>query len=888
MSVLAESGIKYGDYLYYIETNGEIEITDCDEKATTIEIPSEIEGKKVTAIGKRAFFNCSNIVSITIPDNVTTIGEDAFTFCDSLTNISIPSSIKHIGRSAFSNCKTLNKVNISDINAWCQIDFENHYANPLWKGRPLYLNNALVTQLELSDKTSSISNYAFFGCQSLKEVNIPNSVTSIGTGAFAYCENITNINMPSNVTNIGDEAFSCCNKLTNITIPDGITSIGDSTFNWCESLTDIKIPNSVTRIGSYAFNCCKKLTSVTLPKSITYIDTFAFYECNELSAIYYTGTESEWNNISKGTGIHAKIYYILPYENTIVYNDGKEESTVTAKFVSDDVYLCIEDFFEYYGFETEYNGSYLGLGNAIIISVNDEKLAYFMHPWSTYTDRYDFSSYDFELCEKYFDLNSSYISTDKYSKEKDFDFALTKAWIELDSEHHYIYYKDLQNILDFDLISAPEINTIAIYRNKKVPENITLYDKKGNAKEICSIFKDKYIALGYKENLDDVLIIPESKVVSAEGIKVSLNGGLLEFDVLPTTINDRTMVPLRAIFEALSASVDWNEQTRTVTSKKGNTTVKLTVDSDKMTVNDKMITLDSPATVVDNRTLVPVRAISEAFDINVDWDGNNSLVILRENEYKDIETVLLYNSLNQVSEVPDYDVDIFKANGWVSEKPVRMYALDGRTQLVAASEVAENKKVGWYTEPSIMMYAPDGRTQVVAKNDIESNKAVGWYDYPVTQLYAADGRTIVIASSEEQSYRNVGWYTPIQYNAMQYAYLAGSDFRSIKRQYPHAVAQGATLYSYTDSNGDSCVLVYIAYKITSNWNAYYLHNLSKGTVIENPVDYYSNISNDYYGADKLKYMDLSIEANKATIEALKIFTGETNSGWFVDAATLNL
>lgn len=539
-------------------------------------------------------------------------------------------------------------------------------------------------------------------------------------------------------------------------------------------------------------------------------------------------------------------------ENAIVYIDGKEVSSVTAKFVSEDIiYLCAEDFFEYYGFETEYNGSYLGLGNAIIISINDEKLAYFMHPWSLYADQYDFNIYDFELCEKYFDLNPAYISTNKYSKEKDFDFDLTKAWIKLDSEHHYIYYKDIQNIWKFDLISAPEINSIAIYRDKKVPENITLYDKKGNPKEVCPIFKDKYLELGYKENFEDVLIIPESKVVSADGIKVSLNGGLLEFDVLPTTVNDRTMVPLRAIFEALSASVDWNEETKTVTSKKGNTTVKLTVDSNEMTVNNKTITLDSPATVVDNRTLVPVRAVSEAFDINVDWDENNSLVILRENKYKDIETVLLYNVSNQVTEVPDYDADTFKANGWETEKPVRMYALDGRTQIVAASKVAANKRVGWYTEPSAVMYAPDGRTQVVAQKDIELNKAVGWYEYPVTQLYAADGRTVVISTSEEQSYRNVGWYTSSQYYTMQYAYLAGSDFRSIKNKYSHAVAHGATLYSYTDSNGDSCVLVYIAYKITSNWDAYYLHNLSKGTVIENPADYYGSIINDYYGADKL-------------------------------------
>lgn len=578
-------------------------------------------------------------------------------------------------------------------------------------------------------------------------------------------------------------------------------------------------------------------------------------------------------------------------ENAVVYIDDKVNSSVTAKFVSDDVYLCVENFFEYYGFETEYDVARFGLGNAIIISANNEELGSFMQYWSLYTDfRYNFSidEYNLEQGMKYFDLNTAYISTRKYSKDPYFEFDLSSAWIVWDSEHHYINYKDIQNILEFDLISAPEINSIAIYRNKKVSENITLYDKKGNPQEVCSIFKNEYIKLGYKENLDDVLIIPESKVVSAEGIKVSLNGGLLEFDVLPTTINDRTMVPLRAIFEALSASVDWNEQTQTVTSKKGNTTVKLTVDSDKMTVNNKTIILDSPATVVDNRTLVPVRAISEAFDINVNWDGENSIVVLREKEYKDIETVLLYNSSNQVAEVPDYDIDTFKANGWVTEKPVKMYALDGRTQLVAASEVDANKKVGWYTEPSVMMYAPDGRTQIVVATDVEANKEVGWYEYPVTQLYAADGRTVIISTSEEQSYRDVGWYTASQYYNMQYEYLAGSDFRSIRQKYSHAVANGATLYSYTDSNGDNCVMVYISYKITTNWNVYYLHNISKGTVIENPADYYSSRIDDYYGADKIKYMDLMKEALNAQATALKIFIGESEAGYFVDAATLNL
>ena len=102
-------------------------------------------------------------------------------------------------------------------------------------------------------------------------------------------------------------------------------------------------------------------------------------------------------------------------------------------------------------------------------------------------------------------------------------------------------------------------------------------------------------------------------VMADEDIKVKLDGNTLSFDVPPQIINDRTMVPLRAIFEALGASVDWNQQTKTVTSVKGDTTIKLTIDSNTMYVNGNAVTLDTPACVVNDRTLVPVRAISEAY-----------------------------------------------------------------------------------------------------------------------------------------------------------------------------------------------------------------------------------------------------------------------------------
>ena len=119
------------------------------------------------------------------------------------------------------------------------------------------------------------------------------------------------------------------------------------------------------------------------------------------------------------------------------------------------------------------------------------------------------------------------------------------------------------------------------------------------------------------------------------GITVTLNGKALQFDVQPQLINSRTMVPLRAIFEALGATVNWNGDTQTVTSSKGNTSISLTINSSTMYVNGSPITLDSPACIVDGRTLVPVRAISEAYGVNVEWQQATQTVVLTEQKIVD-------------------------------------------------------------------------------------------------------------------------------------------------------------------------------------------------------------------------------------------------------------
>ena len=130
-------------------------------------------------------------------------------------------------------------------------------------------------------------------------------------------------------------------------------------------------------------------------------------------------------------------------------------------------------------------------------------------------------------------------------------------------------------------------------------------------------------------------------VVQADNtqITVTINNQQIQFDQPPIIIDGRTLVPLRAIFEGLGATVDWNGNTQTVTAKRENTTVKITIGDNKLYVNGNTVNLDVPAQIISDRTLVPVRAVSEAFDCKVDWDSNKHNVSISNTSYTNNDSV---------------------------------------------------------------------------------------------------------------------------------------------------------------------------------------------------------------------------------------------------------
>ena len=158
-----------------------------------------------------------------------------------------------------------------------------------------------LISINIPDGVTNIGESAFDYCQNLTNVTIPDSVTTMGEYAFYECGNLVSITIPGSITSISDYSFLNCVSLSNVTICNGVTNISYQAFSYCKNLTSITIPDSVTNIDVYAFFDCESLTSITIPCSVTNIGESAFGWCESLTDIIFNGTMEQWNEISLGT-----------------------------------------------------------------------------------------------------------------------------------------------------------------------------------------------------------------------------------------------------------------------------------------------------------------------------------------------------------------------------------------------------------------------------------------------------------------------------------------------------------------------------------------------------------------------------------------------------------
>ncbi len=286
----------------------------------------------VTEIGEKAFYNCPNLTSVTIPESIKTINNNAFSGCSGLTEITIPASVTTFGiTTVFTGCTSLAKVIFEDGEDELKMNhttlanrsFIDSPIETLYLGRNISYTSSYspfrgistLATLTIGGKVTSLGQYEFYECTGLTSVTIPENVTSLGELVFEKCSALEEITIPSSVTTLGNHAFeSCtslkkavinnsviadyefqsCSALETVTFPDEpiLTSIGTYAFRDCSSLTSITIPETVTSIGSYAFYYTG-LTCITIPQSVTSMGSNSFYHCNSLAeAIINGGTIS--------------------------------------------------------------------------------------------------------------------------------------------------------------------------------------------------------------------------------------------------------------------------------------------------------------------------------------------------------------------------------------------------------------------------------------------------------------------------------------------------------------------------------------------------------------------------------------------------------------------
>ena len=500
---------------------------------------------------------------------------------NSVVTVVIGDGVTHIGGAAFRDFKSLTRVVIP--NSVTSI------------GEAAFYRCRELTSVTIPDGVTEIGDYAFSYCESLTSVTIPGSVTSIGTSVFSDCSSLTSATILDGVTEIGDYAFSYCKSLTSVTIPDGVTSIGADAFRGCSSLTNVIIPDSVTSIEERAFASCTSLTSVSIPNSVTTIEEWAFYSCVRLTSI----------DVANGNPAYRSVDGVLFSKNWTLlhtYPAGKSDTTYR---VPDSVTTIGESAFGYClnlssvnipdsvtnigmrAFDSCANLTSVNIPNSV---TTIEEWAFYACGLSSVTIPGRLTSIEgniFYLCKN---LTSVTIPASVTSIG-----ASAFAWCESLTDIYYGGSESQWEQVDID--------------------NTTFFSGANNLRFL----------------LNATIHYNSTAPSTPAAVAVTVNSKAVAFpDAKPfIDANDRTMVPLRAVADAMGLNVNWDATAREASFTGSGKTITFPIDSSTArTSGGNTVTMDTAAVIVNDRTYAPIRYLAEYFGYTVGWDAATRTVTI--------------------------------------------------------------------------------------------------------------------------------------------------------------------------------------------------------------------------------------------------------------------
>ena len=275
ISIFAQTTVKINGLNYLLDTSNKTAIVtvQSDNISGDITIPSSVSYSgytyNVTELAEKAFMNCQQITSVSIPNTITSLGNECFYNCNNLSSITIPSSVKSLGNECFA--------------------FSN-----------------------------------------LNSITIPSSVTSIGNYCFNFCQNLTNATINAQIQSLPNGCFYSCSSLQNVAISSSVNTLGISCLAECISLSSITLPSALKTIQSDAFSGCTHLNDIVLPSGVISLEYRCFENCSSLSKLTCNAaTPPSVNSDSFSGTLYQQGNLLVPssslsaYQSSSTWNDWK-------------------------------------------------------------------------------------------------------------------------------------------------------------------------------------------------------------------------------------------------------------------------------------------------------------------------------------------------------------------------------------------------------------------------------------------------------------------------------------------------------------------------------------------------------------------------------------